>query len=428
MEKTSIKQNVLWNAVGNVIYLACQWIVTVLVTVFGGFEDAGVLSIAMSVSGTFQTLAMFGIRNYQVSDLDGKYSDSCYMGFRLLCCGAAMALCVGFSLISRYFGGQLLAICLFMLFRLAESYSDALHGIAQKNGRLDIAGKSFAIKGVGLLGCFLGGYLISGKLNVGLFCMMLLSLLTTLIYDLPAVKRLVPFRLTDTVRCCGRLALETWPLCLYMFLSAALPTAPKLILEKQCGEVLLGAYSSIFAPAMLLQAAMGYLYIPFTTQFTEHLRAGNKRKFKILLTKLCIAILGIAVLVLVAAQFLGEFVLVLVFGGQIREYMDLLNPILIVNFLLSFLGLFCMLTVVLRRFGRLLAACGSAFVTCIFLTTPLIKRFGANGASYALIAACLLEMLILGIGIMLDIKHMQLKKETQQNEFTEIGERKNGRI
>ena len=413
MTEQNLKKNVLWNAAGNIIYLACQWVITVLVTVFGGFEDAGLLSIAMSMSATFQTVAMFGIRNYQVSDLEGKYSDSCYMGFRMLCCVAAMVLCVGFSLISRYFGAQLLAICLFMLFRLAESYSDALHGIAQKNGRLDIAGKSFAMKGVGLLACFLVGYLTSNSLNVGLLCMMLLSLLVTVVYDLPTVKKVARFRLMEPVKDCVGLGLETWPLCVYLFLFSALMTVPKLILEKQCGEILLGAYSSIFAPAMLLHAATGYLYNPFATQFTEHLQAGNKRSFTMLLVKLCIAIFVLVAFVFVVAQFLGEFALVLVFGEQIRAYVDLLNPILIVNFGISFLGMFCMITVVLRKFWRLLSACGAALLVCVLLTSSLLQRFGANGASYSLIAACLLGLVILAIGVAIDIGRIQTKASVE---------------
>lgn len=406
MTEQNLKKNVLWNAVGNITYLVCQWVVTVLVTVLGGFEDAGLLSVAMSVSATFQTVAMFGIRNFQVSDMEGKYEDSSYMGLRAITCGAAMAACVIFSLVSQYLGAQLLAICLFMVFRLAESYADALHGIAQKNGRLDIAGKSFTVKGIGLLICFLGGYVISKDLNIGLLCMMLFSLLVTVIYDLPTCLRLVPFHLTDSLSNCARLALETLPLCVYLFLYSALSTVPKLILEKQCGEVILGAYSSIFAPAMLLQAATGYLYNPFATQFAEHLQKKDRKRFCDLLVKILLAILGIAAVVMVAAQFLGEFALVLVFGEQIRAYVSLLNPILIVNFTISYLGFFCMLTVVLRKFKRLLLACGTSFVTCLLLTAPLIEWGGANGASYSLIAACLIGVLILAVGTLLDIKRI----------------------
>ena len=176
-----MKKNVAWNAIGNVTYLVCQWVVTVLVTVLGGFEDAGVLSVAMSVSATVQTLAMFGIRSYQVSDLKNKYTDTCYVGFRTLTCALAMIVCVIFSLVSGYLGGQLLAICLFMLFRLAESYADVLHGIAQKNGRLDIAGKSFTVKGIALTAT----YEVTTPIVKDPSKLMLLELEATHLYDIP---------------------------------------------------------------------------------------------------------------------------------------------------------------------------------------------------------------------------------------------------
>ena len=155
MNEQNLKKSMIWNAAGNLIYLMSQWIVTVLVTNLGEFRDAGLLSVAMSVSATFQTVAMFGIRNYQVSDVENKYSDTCYAHFRVITCAVALVACIAFSLIGGYGGEQLLAIALFMLFRLAENFSDVLHGIAQKRGRLDIAGKAFAIKGVGLVAVFL---------------------------------------------------------------------------------------------------------------------------------------------------------------------------------------------------------------------------------------------------------------------------------
>jgi FtsH-binding integral membrane protein len=90
-----------------------------------------------------------------------------------------------------------------------------------------------------------------------------------------------------------------------------------------------------------------------------------------------------------------------------------LNPILVVISGISFLGLFCMLTIVLRRFWRLLSACGVALIVCVLLTSPLIKRFGANGASYSLIAACLLGILILVIGVAIDISRIQTQESTE---------------
>ena len=120
MTEQNLKKNMLWNAAGNLIYLLSQWLITIFVANIGDFSDAGLLSIAMSVSATFQTVAMFGIRNFQVSDVENKYSDTCYVTLRSVTCIFSLALCMGFSLISGYRSGQLLAIFLFMLFRLSE--------------------------------------------------------------------------------------------------------------------------------------------------------------------------------------------------------------------------------------------------------------------------------------------------------------------
>ncbi len=389
------KRNLLWNAGGNVVYLIAQWLITVLVTVLGGLEDAGILSLAMSISASFQTLALFGIRSFQVSDREGKFSDTAYVGFRAVSCSAALLFCLIFALCNGYSPEVCHAISLFMIFRLAENYSDVLHGIAQNNERLDIAGKSFAVKGVGLLVCFLCGYWISSSLLLGILLMAAFSTLSTLIYDLPAVRHLSDFRLIAPLREYKLLVKTALPLCIYQFLNALLLSLPKWFLEIQCGNEVLGAYSSIFAPVMLLQAAGIYLYTPFTTVFSRLYGEGYKRKIFGLFYKISAAILGFFLLTLVAAVFFGEWALVLVFGDQILPYVDFLMPILIANLAVTYLGFLTMLTVVLRQIKWIVAAFATG--TAVLLLTPLaVNLFGANGASYALLlASCVINAMLL---------------------------------
>ena len=93
MEQKFIK-NAVWNASGSMIYLAGQWLVTVMVTRFFGYDDAGVLSLAMSISGSFQSIALWGIRNFQISDNENKYSDSNYTMMRGLTCIVSLVACM----------------------------------------------------------------------------------------------------------------------------------------------------------------------------------------------------------------------------------------------------------------------------------------------------------------------------------------------
>ena len=410
MSEQNLKKSMIWNAVGNMIYLIGQWLVTVLVTNLGEFRDAGLLSVAMSVSATFQTVAMFGIRNYQVSDVENKYSHTCYVFFRVITCVASLVACMTASLIGGYGGEQLLAIALFMLFRLAENFSDVLHGVAQKMGRLDIAGKAFAIKGVGLVVVFLTAYAWSERLSVGLLAMSAFSIGSTLLYDLLAVRRTATFSLVSCERDWLALAKETSPLCLYLFFSAAISTLPKLILERACGEEILGAYSSIFAPALLIAAAAGYLYTPFIPSFANAYRDGRRREFFLLFVKLGAAIAALAVLSLIGAWLLGDFALSLIFGEKILAYTYLLIPILVFIFVNAVFAFLCMLEVVLRDFMWLLIACATGLLSEILLTGAWIKAVGVNATSYSLMLGAALPSLI-----MLWRMRMILKKTRREN-------------
>lgn len=388
----------LWNAGGNLSYLAAQWLVTVLVARwFAGYGSAGVLSVAMSLSAIFQTVALFGMRNYQVSDINEKHEGSAYFCFRHITAGASLLLTLITALVLGYRGETFVAILLFMLFRIAECYSDVLHGMAQKAGRLDVAGMGFAIKAVALFVGFLTGYFLGRSLLPALLGMLIGSLATTLLFDLPMAKHLSPFRIRYSPRRALALAKETLPLCVYFFLLSAISSIPKLVMEKVMvnGTDALGAYASIFAPALLIAGAAGYLYTPFIPGFAEMVERGDERGVRRLVGKI-LAILSLLLLLLVgAAALLGEWALVLVFGEAIRPHTGLFIPILFAVFASAILSFFCMLAVVRRRFLALCLSVGVGALLSLgfaLLYTPIM---GANGASYALLVSSLVASLLL---------------------------------
>ena len=399
MKEHSLKNSMIWNAVGNAVYLACQWLITILVANIGNFTDAGILSIAMSVSATFQTFALFGIRNYQVSDIDEKYSDNTYVTFRIITCILALVSCTVFAIISKYSFDIILCIALFMLFRLAENFSDVLHGILQKNGRLDLVGKSFVIKGIGILVLFIVAYSTTKSLILALLFMSSFSILSTIFFDSIATKRVKNFGLDLRFKNSFSLAKETLPLCIYLFLSAAIATIPKLILEKNTSEEILGIYSSIFAPAILIQAVLGYIYTPFATPLAEYKAKGEIRKFINLSLKITIAICIFTIVMIVSGSLLGEFALTLLFGEDILPYVYLLLPILLAISALAIFAFLCMLAIILRNTLFLIISSAIGFAFTIIITLPMINKFSINGTSYSLIASVLIAIVILIIGI-----------------------------
>ncbi len=394
-KKISFKSQMIWNAAGYLVNMFCQWVITILVANIGNFQDAGVLSIAMSVSATFQTIALFGIRNYQISDINEDYNNSCYVQFRWISCGIALVFCSIFAFFSASSAIQIMAIILFMIFRLSENFADVLHGIAQKNNRLDIGGKSYALNGILTLVTFLAGYLISKNLLVGLSLLATFSILSILVYDVHAVKKLANFKMFEKGSRWFSLAWHTMPLCIYMFLSSLFATIPKLVLEKTNGEEILGIYSSVFAPALLISAMASYLYSPFVPAFAEAYHAKDSKKFLLTFLKLLAAILALAAVVIVAALLLGDFALGVLFGEKIKNYTYLLLPILIGILINSIFVFICTVEVVFRDFVWLLVSCGIGVAVELGLTKLLITRFDINGASYGFIIGSAVPTVIL---------------------------------
>ena len=71
-----LKCNVLWNTIGTLYYLGMQWLTTVLVVrISGSYEDAGIYSLAVSITNIFYIIAMYNVRNFQVSDYKNEFID-----------------------------------------------------------------------------------------------------------------------------------------------------------------------------------------------------------------------------------------------------------------------------------------------------------------------------------------------------------------
>ena len=84
--KLSLKKNMLYNTIGTSIYLGLQWLITILVVRASGYEDAGILSLAMSISNTIYAISSFGMRGYQSSDIKEEFDNYTYVLSRIITC------------------------------------------------------------------------------------------------------------------------------------------------------------------------------------------------------------------------------------------------------------------------------------------------------------------------------------------------------
>ena len=128
IEPLSVKHNLLWNTIGCLFYLGCQWLTTILVvTLTGDYANSGLLAYAMAVGNIFAPIALYKIRAFQVSDLSGEYTSSHYLGFRLCTIVGAGLITTTYLVTSTDAFSFFLTSSIYLLFKADECLADVLY-------------------------------------------------------------------------------------------------------------------------------------------------------------------------------------------------------------------------------------------------------------------------------------------------------------
>lgn len=379
----TLKQNMLWNSFGSLSFLGCQWLITILVVrLSGGYEAAGMLSLAMSVYNIFSSIAVYRMYTYQVSDVRHENSVGEYYAFRVITCLIALALIICYSALTcpREAMGT---IVVYAIYRMANLLIDILHGLDQLNGRMDYIGKSLAMQGLASLVIFCVIQCCGGGLMVAFIAMTFGIVAIGVFFDLPRASAFedlnigISFSKTKYLLCH----------CLGIVVAAVAlglaPSIPRQILSFFDGADALGIYSSVAAPITIIQMGACYIYNPLLGYVSDAFYRRQYSSLRRLLFKAAGGILAIGVAGAAIFAFLGEPLLILVFGEGIAQYSYLMMPIIACSIITAFVWFLNDILVSLRCFkGSFFGGLCSALL-CIPLSFFFVNQFGMNGVSFA---------------------------------------------
>ena len=417
MGEKRIAKNIAWNTFGSLFYFACQWLLSVaVVRLSDGYSDAGVLSLAMSVTNIFATVALFNVRNFQVSDSDGEYTPSEYSTHRLFTSAFALVLCIGFTLLNGYSTYVTLSIIFYMTVKIIEAYADVLHGMAQNKWRLDIAGRSYVFRGILLILTFSLCMYFTKDLALSISAMSISNLLLLLLYDLRVIKGIEPFGISVRKGKLVSLTVRCLPMLVYGICTNSIVSGARYFIEMYHGTQTLGYYATVSSVAVLVQALVTLIFTPLIGVFNEAHRKGDKASVVKLLVKLTLLLLSITALAFILIFLLGDFAMTLVFGSDIRPYVYLLYPTVLASCITAFMWLMGMLLVVMRDSLTLLIGAVLGITLCIVLSCILIPSEPYLGANIAIIAALsLIALIYLGRFIAYVLSKSHLASEGEDN-------------
>ena len=401
MDQPKMVRNFIWNTVGQLTYMVCQFLCGIFVVSLAGNQVSGVYNTALTATNIFLSIASYGMYSFQVSDLSKKYSDSTYIRSRVWTCTAASVLCAGFVVLNTVTGEnpysmqQGACVLLFLGYRMVESFTDIFNAIDQRGGRLDIVGKTYAMRGIVMFASFIATLRLTQDIVLTLALMLAASLAVLFAYSLPQARGMY----TPTAVLRTQVAALLWecaPLAVYSFLNTTTASIPKLVLGRTLGETALGIYGPVTQPVLLLQVGATYLFNPFITIFADSYARRNAKGFWRAVLGVQGVVLALLPVGLFVAAFLGRWGLATFVSAELAGYQYLLAPMVVSAILTALVLFYSMVLTVMRCMKGLIAANACAIVVSALASAPCIARWELQGTTYATIAAQAVQLVLLG--------------------------------
>ena len=294
---------------------------------------------------------------------------------------------------------DILCIMFYMCYKLTEAFCDVLHGIDQKNYRMDYVGISYIARGIVSVVVFAVAILITSNIIIAIVAMALSGLIIAVLYDVPQASCFGSVKPSFDKKNLFSLLGECLPAVIASMAFIAIASIPRQVLEAMYDKDTLGYYGTIAAPLVVVQVIATSIFNPMLTELSHHYKNGEIRKFVMRLAKNLIMLVVIASVVCVGVALLGEFAVGLVFGQKFVPYTYLMYGIIgcTTMYVISWL---CTSTLIIMRKLKVCAVASIvALGIAILLARPFINIFDMNGVSFSIIVAYITHAVVCSVVI-----------------------------
>jgi len=371
--------NSIKNLVGIVIYFFCQWLTTIIVIRIAGYTMSGEFSLVISFTNLFGFLSQYSIRNFQLSDADNEFLPRQYSGAYIITSGLAIALFLLALPFSGYDHNVIFSCFIYMLYKLCETFSFyALTYMQLENKYSDIA-ISYSLKGIiPLIGFTLCLY-YTQNLFQALCIMSLLYIAIIIFFDIKKTRFF--FIQGVEVKGTGIILKKCFPLMLASLIFPFMLFLTRHSVEKVYGSTELGYYSAftmVIVVFSTMAVAVFLVLVPIISE--KYLKRLKGDIVRIIITTLGI-IFFVALIAILLARIIGNFIFSFVFGVEILGYMYLLFPVIITSILLTVMMFFSTCLIAMKKRNSMLIGMLMGALLLSAIVMPVTKSDGLLGTT-----------------------------------------------
>jgi O-antigen/teichoic acid export membrane protein len=389
---------------GNLVFVASQWLVIVVLAKYVGLQAVGVYALSLAIVSPVYTLCNLGLRPVAATDVRGAHDFGDFM--LLAAAGNVVAVAASIVIARAAFPENVDYAVLMALVaaKTVESVAFVFYGFLQRRDRISDVSRSLG--GRGLLGVTAFALLLLGfeKYEWALFGIPLAWLLVLMALDFPRVKRSLAGGtqgergLATRIDGAKILFVTAYPLGILASANVLSQQVPRYFIADGLSMEMLGIYAGIAQLALVgttLVNAIGQTVVGRLAL----LHMENELAFSALYRKVLAAVGAVGVMGILLAYFAGGALLAFLYTDEFKEHEGVFVTAMVWSAVV-YVSVALGSGLTSRRLFKQQSVVGIiGFVVTTVGSLLLIGPFGLHGAFAALILGVLVK-LILQVAVM----------------------------
>lgn len=399
-KKENIQKNsVIWNMIASLEYSLQSALLILVITRVGGLKDAGIFTIAYTITQMMSTIGSYGMRSFQSSDVLDQYKFETYFTSRIVSTFVMIVATIVYAVMHGCTGNKMVLVVILCIYRTVDVLEDVYQGHIQKKDRLDIASKCNALRIFistvlfGIVFCFTKDLVLASIAFSfsTIFVFVVLNHIANKSFD--EIHSRFEFK--------GVISLM-WvclPICVGGFLYNYLVNAPKYAIDRLLSDELQTIFNILFMPVFVINLLSSFIFKPLIVKMSLIWSKGKKKELIKMVAIQSAVIVVLTAVIAVAGGVLGLDLLELFYGVDLSHYRMILVVLLMFGGIAAVSAYYSVVLTIVRmqKFIIISYVCG---LICNFIMIDrLVKKYEILGASlsYGLSVSIVVITMIIGI-------------------------------
>lgn len=387
----------VWNTIGVGMWGMVFPLLTIVVTQLVGVERAGMFSLAFVTGLMLMFVANYGVRAYQVSDIEEEHSFSDYQINRFLTCIIMVVAGFAYCAIRGYTDSMLLISAGVYLYKMVDGLADVYEGRLQQVDKLYLAGISQAFRSIVVVIVFSIVLFVSRNLEAACISMAISSAATFLFLTFPLALFETPKSRKWSFGSILDLFKQCFPLFVALFMYNLIDNMPKFVMEGVLSYDNQLYFNALYFPAHGILLTAGFIYKPLLLRMANVWADPAKRKrfdFIIVVILASIVVMTLAMMLIMGS--IGLPIMSFLYGIDFMPFRDLCFIMLVAGGVTAGIEFVYQVITVLRQQKSVMKLYLITFGFSLFIPILLINFTGLPGAIIGyLIVMCILFVLLI---------------------------------